>query len=63
LYRNAYTMVLHKHGDRLYNGAAQVVQAHLKDKVRGRNAHIYAQVNRCGRRSTVPCSVVTSWSC
>ena len=24
LYRNAYTMVLHKHGDRLYNGLSEV---------------------------------------
>ena len=29
LYRNAYTMVLHKHGDRLYNGLRDVVAQHL----------------------------------
>eukprot|EP01090_Pellita_catalonica_P013608 TRINITY_DN3274_c0_g7_i1.p1 TRINITY_DN3274_c0_g7~~TRINITY_DN3274_c0_g7_i1.p1 ORF type:complete len:736 (-),score=109.41 TRINITY_DN3274_c0_g7_i1:103-2310(-) len=30
LYRNAYNMVLHKYGDRLYKGLQQVVDAHLK---------------------------------
>ncbi|XP_074598196.1 cullin 3 isoform X2 [Brevipalpus obovatus] len=34
LYRNAYTMVLHKYGEKLYNGLRQVVQDHLKNKVR-----------------------------
>ena len=34
LYRNAYTMVLHKHGEKLYNGLRQVVQDHLDNKVR-----------------------------
>ncbi|PAV89355.1 hypothetical protein WR25_05585 [Diploscapter pachys] len=29
LYRNAYTMVLHKHGERLYNGLRDVVTDHL----------------------------------
>ena len=33
LYRNAYTMVLHKHGDKLYNGLREVVAEHLNDKV------------------------------
>lgn len=33
LYRNAYTMVLHKYGEKLYNGLRQVVQDHLKNKV------------------------------
>lgn len=33
LYRNAYTMVLHKHGDRLYNGLKEVVTEHLQNKV------------------------------
>ncbi|CAD6190013.1 unnamed protein product [Caenorhabditis auriculariae] len=33
LYRNAYTMVLHKHGERLYNGLKEVIISHL-DKVR-----------------------------
>eukprot|EP01087_Luapelamoeba_hula_P024188 TRINITY_DN9114_c0_g2_i1.p1 TRINITY_DN9114_c0_g2~~TRINITY_DN9114_c0_g2_i1.p1 ORF type:complete len:736 (+),score=148.71 TRINITY_DN9114_c0_g2_i1:156-2363(+) len=30
LYRNAYNMVLHKYGDRLYKGLQQVVDEHLK---------------------------------
>merc|ERR1719402_1536661 len=33
LYRNAYTMVLHKHGDKLYSGLREVVSEHLNDKV------------------------------
>lgn len=34
LYRNAYTMVLHKHGERLYTGLRDVVRDHLVTKVR-----------------------------
>ncbi|KAJ8031130.1 Cullin-3-B [Holothuria leucospilota] len=34
LYRNAYTMVLHKHGERLYKGLRDVVTSHLVEKVR-----------------------------
>merc|ERR1719369_299071 len=34
LYRNAYTMVLHKHGERLYMGLREVVGEHLVHKVR-----------------------------
>nr|CAH7737582.1 unnamed protein product [Callosobruchus chinensis] len=34
LYRNAYTMVLHKHGERLYTGLKEVVTNHLEAKVR-----------------------------
>ncbi|KAH7709338.1 cullin-3-like protein [Aphelenchoides avenae] len=34
LYRNAYTMVLHKHGDKLYQGLNDVVTAHLRSTVR-----------------------------
>ncbi|ULT87976.1 hypothetical protein L3Y34_007272 [Caenorhabditis briggsae] len=30
LYRNAYTMVLHKHGERLYNGLREVIQEHME---------------------------------
>lgn len=33
LYRNAYTMVLHKHGDKLYSGLRDVVSDHLSEKV------------------------------
>jgi len=34
LYRNAYTMVLHKHGQKLYTGLKDVVKQHLETKVR-----------------------------
>ncbi|KAG8330378.1 Cullin-3 [Homalodisca vitripennis] len=34
LYRNAYTMVLHKYGERLYTGLKEVVTQHLELKVR-----------------------------
>lgn len=34
LYRNAYTMVLHKHGEKLYTGTRDVVSEHLVIKVR-----------------------------
>lgn len=33
LYRNAYTMVLHKHGEKLYTGLREVVTEHLINKV------------------------------
>ena len=33
LYRNAYTMVLHKHGETLYSGLREVVTNHLESKV------------------------------
>ena len=33
LYRNAYTMVLHKYGERLYIGTRDVVMEHLVQKV------------------------------
>ena len=34
LYRNAYTMVLHKHGERLYTGLKEVVTQHLVNKIK-----------------------------
>ena len=34
LYRNVYSMVLHKHGDRLYIGLKEVVTNHLESKVK-----------------------------
>ncbi|MFH4981104.1 hypothetical protein AB6A40_007813 [Gnathostoma spinigerum] len=34
LYRSAYTLVLHKHGEKLYNGLKQVVTEHLETTVR-----------------------------
>ena len=36
LYRNAYTMVLHKHGEKLYTGLREVVTEHLTNKVSAR---------------------------
>ncbi len=33
LYRNAYTMVMFKHGERLYTGLRDVVKDHLVNKV------------------------------
>lgn len=36
LYRNAYTMVLHKHGEKLYTGLREVVTEHLINKVKTR---------------------------
>lgn len=35
LYRNAYNMVLHKYGDKLYKGLQQVVDEHLKGVANG----------------------------
>ncbi len=34
LYRDAYTMVLHKHGQKLYLGTQEVIHEHLIQKVR-----------------------------
>lgn len=34
LYRNAYTLVLHKKGDLLYEGVKQVIKEHLEDQIR-----------------------------
>lgn len=34
LYRNAYTLVLHKKGDILYEGVKQVIKDHLEGKIR-----------------------------
>ena len=42
LYRNAYTMVLHKHGEKLYTGLREVVGEHLVHKVR---ADVVASLN------------------
>ena len=33
LYRNAYTMVLHKFGEKLYKGTSEVVHDHLAQQV------------------------------
>lgn len=43
LYRNAYTMVLHKHGEKLYTGLREVVTEHLINKVRtGQNISLFS---------------------
>lgn len=43
LYRNAYTMVLHKHGEKLYTGLREVVTEHLINKVRTvKNLSLYS---------------------
>lgn len=34
LYRNAYTLVLHKKGDMLYEGVKEVIREHLEQKIR-----------------------------
>jgi len=33
LYRNAYTLVLHKQGKKLYTGVSDVVKEHLQNEV------------------------------
>lgn len=52
LYRNAYTMVLHKHGERLYSGLKEVVTHHLETKVREEvlrsfNCNFLQTLNQC----------------
>ena len=39
LYRNAYTMVLHKHGEKLYTGLRDVVTDHLVNKASSVKVH------------------------
>lgn len=34
LYRNAYLMIINKHGERLYSGLRDVVREHLENRVR-----------------------------
>lgn len=46
LYRNAYTMVLHKHGDKLYAGLKQVVTEHLQTVVRSESL-LFVDCKRC----------------
>lgn len=45
LYRNAYTMVLHKRGERLYTGLKEVVTGHLENKV-SKNLEQFVVLNR-----------------
>lgn len=51
LYRNAYTMVLHKHGERLYSGLKEVVTHHLENKVisgNHLNSYLLSLIINCG---------------
>ena len=61
LYRNAYTMVLHKHGERLYTGLKEVVAAHLDAKVRkdvlASLNNNFLQVRMGKRQTTKACSL------
>ena len=51
LYRNAYTVVLHKEGEKLYSAAKQVVAAHLKTIAAGEMQAAYQElVNAPGTR-------------
>lgn len=43
LYRNAYTMVLHKHGEKLYTGLHEVVSEHIVNNV-GFILHVYCLI-------------------
>ena len=52
LYRNAYTMVLHKHGEKLYTGLREVVTEHLTNKVSGVQFR-YIQTLLCGHLSII----------
>lgn len=47
LYRNAYTMVLHKHGEKLYTGLREVVTEHLIYKVRARRGGTVSAASGC----------------
>lgn len=49
LYRNAYTMVLHKHGERLYKGLRDVVTSHLVEKVNTNPTRFDVFLSTCDR--------------
>lgn len=59
LYRNAYTMVLHKHGERLYTGLKEVVTHHLESKVRIFTLHhiLHCTHNLSNKMPTCSCCV------
>lgn len=65
LYRNAYTMVLHKHGEKLYTGLREVVTEHLINKVRpGPDASprsLHACVRSCILVALVPAEGLYRW--
>lgn len=51
LYRNAYTLVLHKHGDKLYSGTERVVTEHMikvrNNVVEALNNNFLSTLNSC----------------
>ena len=47
LYRNAYTMVLYKHGEKLYNGVREVVTHHLESIVIFLSTYMFSIVKVC----------------
>ena len=47
LYRNAYTMVLHKHGEKLYYGLKEIVTHHLESIVIFLSTYIFSIVKVC----------------
>jgi hypothetical protein len=52
LYRNAYTLVLHKHGDMLYKGVDEMVVQRMEEVARQvRQASDAVSETLCGRRS------------
>lgn len=64
LYRNAYTMVLHKHGERLYTGLREVVTNHLENKVKEKNSifilKIASNLNRLNSKLKVRADVLAA---
>ena len=50
LYRNAYNMVLHKFGDKLYAGLINTITQHLQNVA----AHVQAGPNHSGRHRALP---------
>lgn len=59
LYRNAYTMVLHKHGEKLYTGLREVVTEHLINKVSATTRHT---AHSCGEPQFSSLADLLTWS-
>ena len=58
LYRNAYTMVLHKHGEKLYTGLREVVTDHLVHKVMVMSqVSLVADLGFSGCKLTITCLI------
>lgn len=58
LYRNAYTMILHKHGEKLYTGLREVVTDHLVNKVGVWGLRWIEVYGRCGKKQHLLMRVV-----